>query len=89
MDTQKNLYQVQQSRVKYRFSFHQNIKMDCHVIFFLQHTVSAKFPRKSEKTFSLLKNTQEIRWASILSCEQMNTIIYFRKNMMIQPSFYY
>ena len=37
---QKNLYQVQQSTVKYRFSFQtlsdQNMKMGCHVIFFLQ-----------------------------------------------------
>ena len=37
---QKNLYQTQQSTVKYRFSFRtlsdQNMKMDCHAIFFLQ-----------------------------------------------------
>ena len=37
---QKNLYQVQQSTVKYRFSFRtlsdRNMKMGCHAIFFLQ-----------------------------------------------------
>ena len=37
---QKNLYQVQQSAVKYHFSIQtlsdQNMKMGCHVIFFLE-----------------------------------------------------
>ena len=37
---QKNLYQIQQSTVKYRFSFqtlsNQNMKMGCRAIFFLQ-----------------------------------------------------
>ena len=37
---QKNLYQVLQSTVKYRFSFRtlsdRNMKMGCHAIFFLQ-----------------------------------------------------
>ena len=37
---QKNLYQVQQSAGKYRFSFRrlsdQNIKIGCHAIFYLQ-----------------------------------------------------
>ena len=37
---QKNLYQIQQSTVKYRFSFRtlsdRNMKMDCHEIFFFQ-----------------------------------------------------
>ena len=37
---QKSLYQVQQSTVKYRFSFRtlsdRNMKMGCHAIFFLQ-----------------------------------------------------
>ena len=36
----KNFYQVQQSIVKYRFSFRtlsdRNMKMGCHAIFFLQ-----------------------------------------------------
>ena len=40
IDMQKNLYQVQQSTVKYRFSFRRlsdrNIKMGWHAIFFLQ-----------------------------------------------------
>ena len=37
---QKNFYQVQQSAVRYRFSIRtlsdRNVKMDCHVIFFLE-----------------------------------------------------
>ena len=37
---QKNFYQVQQSAVKYRFSIRtlsdRNVKIDCHVIFFLE-----------------------------------------------------
>ena len=37
---QKNRYQVQQSTVKYRFSFRtlsdRNMKMGCHAMFFLQ-----------------------------------------------------
>ena len=36
----KNLYQVQHSTVKYRFSFRtlsdRNMKMDCHAIYFVQ-----------------------------------------------------
>ena len=37
---QKNLYQVQQLTIKYRFAFRvlsdRNMKMGCHAIFFLQ-----------------------------------------------------
>ena len=37
---QKNLYQFQQSTLKYHFSFRilsdRNMKMDCHAIFFMQ-----------------------------------------------------
>ena len=40
--------------------------------------------------FTKIFITQELdEKAGILHCERMETIIYFRKNMMAQPSIYY
>ena len=77
----KNLYQVQQSTVKYRFSFRtlfdRTMKAGCYAIFFCGN-------------FQFTKNliTQEIRQKRrILRCERMETIIYFRKNVILNHHF--
>ena len=51
-----------------------------------------RFTRKSAETFRLRKVSSPKKLdkkASILRCERMETIIYFRNNMMAQLSFFY
>ena len=86
--------QVQQSAVKYHFSFRtlsdRNMKIGCHAILFLQRTNLV--PRGYiilHRTHSFHRISKIEKKAGTLRFERTETIIHFRRNMMAQPSFYY